>query len=116
MPVRDKLTAVAVQRQKKPGRYGDGGGLWLQVAASGAKSWIFRYARDGRARHMGLGAIEIVSLAEARDIAREKRRLLLDGIDPIQARKDARASTRAAAARGITFRECADQLVASQEV
>jgi integrase len=115
MPARDKLTALAIKRQKVPGRYGDGGGLWLQVSATGGKSWLFRYTREGSARHMGLGSVELVSLAEARDLARKNRRLLLDGIDPLQARRDVRAQMRSEAARGITFNECAEQLIASQE-
>jgi hypothetical protein len=72
---REKLTTLAVQRQKTPGRYGDGAGLWLQVSAGGGKSWLFRYMRNGKARHMGLGPVEIVSLAKARDMARDARRL-----------------------------------------
>ena len=38
----NKLSALAVSKLRKPGYYGDGGGLWLQVAKSGSKSWIFR--------------------------------------------------------------------------
>jgi hypothetical protein len=113
---REKLTTLAVQRQKTPGRYGDGGGLWLQVAPTGSKSWLFRYMREGRARHMGLGSVELVSLAKARDMAREKRRLLHEGQDPIEARDAAHAAARTNAARGITFRECATKLIAVQEV
>jgi Arm DNA-binding domain len=43
MPVTGKLKALNVAREKRPGLYGDGGGLYLQVMASGSKSWIFRY-------------------------------------------------------------------------
>lgn len=51
----NKLTAMTVQKKTKPGRYGDGGGLWLQVVQSGAKLWLFRYQINGEARQMGLG-------------------------------------------------------------
>ena len=47
-----KITAA-----RKPGYYGDGGGLYLQVSKFGSKSWIFRFMLDGRARDMGLGLI-----------------------------------------------------------
>ena len=52
-----KLTALKVAREKRPGMYGDGGGLYLQVAKAGTKSWIFRFwvperdAATGRTRH-----------------------------------------------------------------
>ena len=36
----EKLTALAVNRAKEPGYYGDGGGLYLQVSKTGNKSWI----------------------------------------------------------------------------
>lgn len=42
----------------------DGGGLYLQIAATGAKSWIYRYMLDGRAREMGLGPLHVISLSE----------------------------------------------------
>jgi hypothetical protein len=74
-----RLSAIAVARMSKPGRYAAGEGLYLQVTASGTKSWIVRYQCDGRARHMGVGAVSIVSLADAREKARETRRLLLEG-------------------------------------
>jgi hypothetical protein len=78
----NKLTALAVSRTSKPGYYGDGGGLWLQVASSGSKSWIFRFKVGGRQREMGLGGLRTVDLARARVLARECRSLLLDGKDP----------------------------------
>jgi integrase len=71
--------------------------------------------RDGKARHMGLGSVEIVSLAKAREMAREKRRQLFDGQDPIEERDLARAATRTNAARSITFKESAEKLIAAQQ-
>ena len=78
------FTAIFVATTRKPGRYGDGGckGLWLQVSPEGTKSWLLRYMLRGRARAMGLGPVELVSLAEARERARAARRLLLDGVIP----------------------------------
>ena len=73
-----KLTALEVKRMSAPGRYGDGGGLWLQVRDAERKSWLLRFMLNGKAREMGLGPIELVSLAEARQKAIAGRKLLLD--------------------------------------
>src|SRR5215217_6382498 len=109
------LTALAVARLTKPGRYAVGDGAYLQIAAGGTKAWIFRYQRDGKARHMGLGPANLVTLAEAREEAREARRALLDGIDPLTARRERRAAARLQAAKGVTFRGCAERMIASHE-
>src|SRR5262245_64777651 len=90
----NRLTARMVEQVKKPGYYGDGGGLVLRVADSGSKVWLFRYKTQGRVREMGLGPIRDVSLAEAREGAREARRLRRAGIDPIDAKRQDRKSTR----------------------
>lgn len=100
----------------KLGLHADGGNLYLQVTA-GAKgnrrlSWIFRYQRQGgKARDMGLGAIHTVSLAEARETAREYRQLLRRGIDPIEHRDAAIAKNLAASAAVITFDEAAERFI-----
>jgi integrase len=73
----------------KPGRYGDGRGLYLVVSASGAKKWAFRFTRDGRVTEMGLGSAALVSLAEARERANEARKLAASGVNPIEARRRA---------------------------
>jgi integrase len=113
MRATNKLSALAVQRQKTPGRYGDGGGLWLQVSESGGKSWIFRFMHDGKARHMGIGPLEMVSLAEARELARGHRRLLFEGLDPIEARAANRQAAKATAARARTFKDCAEAFMSA---
>ena len=69
----------------------DGGGLYLQVGESSAKSWLYRFMLNGRAREMGLGSLRAVSLASAREKAARCRALLADGIDPIEARKAERS-------------------------
>ena len=104
----NRLTVLKVSKTKKPGRYGDGGGLYLQVSLARTKAWLFRFMRNGRAREMGLGPVDIVSLAEAREKARQARRLLLDGFDPIEARREARLKARAEGAKAMTFEQCAE--------
>lgn len=91
--------------------YPDGGGLYLQVTESGAKSWIFRFMLNGRAREMGLGPLHAVSLSDARTKATECRRLRVDGFDPIEARKVERDKARLAAARALTFKDAADAYI-----
>lgn len=108
-----KLSATQVSKVKEPGYYGDGGGLWLQVTASGAKSWIFRFTRNKRAREMGLGGLVALSLADAREEAAKCRRQLVAGVDPIEARKTLRLSSLAAAAKVVTFDKAAEDFISS---
>ncbi len=89
-----KYTNVAVQALMKPGVYGDGGGLYLQVRAVGQRSWLFRYKLNGKAHWMGLGGFPAVTLAQARNQAELTRRKLRDGIDPITERRAAKAATQ----------------------
>jgi integrase len=105
-----RLTALKVKHARKPGMLADGHGLYLQVTRANARSWIFRYYRDGKSREMGLGSLNAVGLADARLKAAECRRLLADGIDPIAAR-DVERSQRALDARAITFDKCADAFI-----
>jgi integrase len=107
----NKLTALRVGRAKKPGHYGDGGGLYLQVAASGAKSWVFRFRDGGKLREMGLGATHTTSLAEARDAASACRKARRDGIDPIEARKASRLQAKLDEAKAMTFKACAEAYI-----
>ena len=95
----------------KPGLRGDGHGLYLQVSAYGTTSWIFRYQIDGVARKKGLGATHTVSLAEAREEAKELRKLVRKGIDPIEVEKAERGRRKAEAAKAVTFKECADRCI-----
>lgn len=77
-----KLSARRVETLKEPGFYGDGDGLYLSVKPSGAKSWILRTVVHGKRRDLGVGPSDLVSLAEARDKAREWRKVAREGGDP----------------------------------
>src|ERR1700736_659122 len=103
----NRLTAVQVRAIDEKGMYHDGGGLYLQVSAGGARSWIFRFTLDGRAREMGLGPVHAIPLAEARKRAGECRRMRVDGIDPIEARSEHRGWKKLEAAKAMTFDACA---------
>jgi integrase len=107
----NKLTAATVRAANKPGLYGDGHGLYLQVSAFDTKSWVFRYMIDGRARKRGLGPIHTVSLAEARKRAADARLKALDGIDPIDEHKAQRAARKVEAAKTLTFGQAAESYI-----
>ena len=107
----NRLSPTAV-RNSKPGMHNDGLGLYLQVTAAKDgtlnRSWIFRFAgSDGRERKMGLGSLDVIGLAEARQKAAECRRLRLENVDPIAAREAQRAAAAVAGAKAITFEKAA---------
>jgi len=107
---KQKLTARAAATTK-PGRYGDGGGLYLVVSLSGARKWVFRFSFAGKVTEAGLGSAAVVSLAAARDKARDARKLLDAGKNPIDAKRHA-ASIEAAIP---TFGAVADALIAAKK-
>jgi integrase len=116
--MRKPLSAASVAKLTKAGRYAVGDGVYLQVSESNTKisrAWLLRFQLNGRARHMGLGPYELVTLAEARAKARDARRLLLDKIDPIEARRAQHRERLLETARGKPFRECAEAYIASHE-
>ncbi len=112
---RRPLTAKIVQRLRGHGRYKDGfmPGLYLQVSETGTKSWLLRYELNGQPeRWMGLGSATIFSLAEARARARAARQQLADGVDPLQAKREARTAAKLAAAKKLSFRAAATRYAA----
>ena len=72
-------TIKELEKRTKRGRVAVGHGAYLQVSEFGTRSWVFRYIRDGKARHAGMGSAKYVSLAEARQRAYEYRRPLVRG-------------------------------------
>jgi integrase len=115
MRATNKLTALQVAKLAQQGRYGDGHGLWLQVSESGTKAWLFRYTRDGHARQMGLGPLHTVSLAEARERARQARQILLDGEDPLEIKRKKRDEARAQTSEQILFKDASERFLALHE-
>jgi integrase len=110
-----KLKTLTINRVLEPGRYGDGGGLYLLVGPTGAKSWVFRWKTDGKERSMGLGAFEAVSLADARIKADECRRLRGAGKDPLAEREGERQRAKLEAARAVPFKQCAETYISENE-
>ena len=107
----EKLSDLKVRKVKSPGYLGDGGGLYLQVSPSLSKSWVFRYQVNGRNREMGLGSFNTFGLRDARDRATSCRKLLADGIDPIEQRNAAQQEKRLTDARAMTFGKCCEKYI-----
>lgn len=106
-----RLTALKVDKAKRPGMYADGGGLYLRVTNEGTKNWVFRFMLNGRPRWMGVGPVALFGLQEARGKALDARRLRHAGIDPIEARHAERTQERLDAAKAMTFKQCAEAYV-----
>jgi integrase len=102
---------LKVKTEAKRGFHADGGGLYLQVSKYGTRSWVFRFTQKKRSREMGLGPLHTVSLAEAREEALKCRRLLREGMDPIEQRKLIRGQAQADAVKVMTFRQCAEKFI-----
>ena len=104
----NKLTARAVEALTKAGRHSDGNGLYLSIDGKGGRRWVLLFTWHGRMREMGLGSGAAVSLARARELAVDARRLLAEGKDPIAARRGDKAHV-------ATFGAVADDLMTSLE-
>lgn len=119
----EKLSASFVRTSKRPGKYPDGGNLYLQVSesvrknatATITKSWLFRYSRFGKDTWLGLGPFPDVSLSTARDLATAERKKKRQGIDPLTDKQTHQRAVRVAHDNMMTFGECADKYVDAQE-
>ena len=110
-----KLTDTAIRGDMKPGKYGDGDGLWLLVSPTRAKSWVFRYKIEGRERSMGLGPYPALTLSKARTEAQRHCRARAEGKDPLRLREEERAQARLDAAQSKTFKEAAKECIGSRQ-
>ncbi|MGH6847805.1 MAG: tyrosine-type recombinase/integrase [Methylocella sp.] len=110
----NRLSARKVASLTKPGRHADGAGLYLRIDPSGAKRWVFLWERTIAARRVqreaGLGSVNAVPLAKAREIAASFRAALADGLNPL----DARQKARSAQAGRKTFGQVADSFLAAK--
>ncbi|WP_426260952.1 tyrosine-type recombinase/integrase [Sphingomonas sp. DC1100-1] len=97
-----RLSAAFVRTIKDPGFYSDGHGLYLKVDASGARRWVQRIVIHGKRRDIGLGSASLVSLAEAREVALQHRKVARAGDDPIESKRRSTAI--------LTFQEAARQV------
>lgn len=104
-----ELSALEVGRLKTPGFFSVGGvpGLSLSIRPGGARSWILRVKVGSKRRDMGLGAFPGVTLAQAREKARQARASIEQGQDPILERERAQSLLQAEQASAITFEDAA---------
>ena len=111
-----ELSAIEVKRLQHSGSGGNalyfvGGvaGLMLQVTPSNARSWLLRVMIGGKRRELGLGSYPEISLAQARDRAREAKDKIRNGIDPIAERQKLRAKLAADQRRSMTFADAIER-------
>ncbi|MGG7644241.1 tyrosine-type recombinase/integrase [Rhodovulum sp. YNF3179] len=116
-----ELTPLEVKRLEHPGGknnkvFSVGGvkGLVLQITPSGARSWILRTNIAGKRRHIGLGGYPTVSLAQARERAREALDMIWRGVDPIAERNAALTQLKTAQQRGLTFKDAMERFLAAK--
>jgi integrase len=109
-------TALEVSRLRTDGVYSVGGapGLHLQIIG-GSRVWVFRYRFMHQRRRMGLGSYPAVSLAAAREAARQAIGLRDAGIDPLKARADEREAARLAIAKRLEFDQAAESFIKEHE-
>jgi len=110
-----------IKRLRHPGKgrnvtvaVGGVSGLLLQITPQNAKSWLLRSVVGGKRREIGLGGFPDVTLAQARERAREEKDKIRRGVDPIEERKAARSALLAAQRRGLTFRVAVDRYLAAK--
>ncbi|CAM5277596.1 tyrosine-type recombinase/integrase [Rhodanobacter lindaniclasticus] len=121
--MKNKHSYMTFKNKTEPGRYSDGGGLYLVIRKDGSKAWVFRW-RDrvtGKLRDKGLGPFWDVTLEEARAVATTCRRQIREGINPIDAAREkleadrsALAATNLELARRLTFGQCAEKYMKAQ--
>jgi integrase len=103
-----KLSAAQIRALTKPGRYMDGDGLSLLLTAPKKGYWVLRATINGRRRDIGLGPLDLVTLAEVRELAIDMRRDIQRGIDPIEERKRQKIEI-------LTFKAAAEKVHSEQK-
>lgn len=119
--VAEELTALDVKRLVHPGgkrnvMFAVGGvpGLHLQLTPNNGRSWVLRTVVGSKRRDIGLGGFPGITLSMARDKAREARAKIENGIDPVEARKAAKAALVAVQSRGLTFAQAVDRALSAK--
>jgi len=107
----NKLTALGIKKE----------GLYLQVSNEKTKAWVFRFMINGRARKMGLGAASLkpddkkITLADAREMAADAHKLVVQGIDPIAERDARKAALAVETVKQMTFGQVAEEYIAAHQ-
>lgn len=116
-----EFTALDMKRLQHPGTgrnatftVGGASGLLLQITPKGGRTWLLRVSVGGKRREIGLGGFPDVTLAQARARAREAKDQIRRGIDPVEARKAAKAALAATSGRGLTFADATEKYLAAK--
>ena len=117
-----RFTARGILAIHQPGWYADPEtrGLYLRVFAGSdepSRSWLYRFTSpvSGKRRAMGLGSVEICSLANARQKSLDLRRTIFEGVDPIEQRQAKKFGAKESHQNSITFKEAADQCIKTKQ-
>lgn len=111
-----KLNRNLVKGLNEPGRYSDGGGLYLMVRKSGLKTWLYRYMLEGRRRDMGLGTVSRLNdIDVARQAAAEARALVKEGRDPLRKKAVVKKAVKKDDAKLQTFGEVLEDFFVSKD-
>jgi integrase len=115
--VAKELTALAVSKLRRPGLHAVGGakGLGLKIMPSGSRAWVLRVMVGDKRREYGLGSFPTVTLASARERARPMLDQLFAGVDPAEAKKQAKSALAAQKAKAVIFKTLAEQYIAQHE-
>lgn len=83
------LTDTFIKNLKFTGqkKYFDGGGLYIFLTPNNSKLWRMRYFINGRERILSFGPYPLISLAEAREMRDEAKKLILKNVDPAEQKK-----------------------------
>ncbi|MBT0477022.1 tyrosine-type recombinase/integrase [Morganella morganii subsp. morganii] len=88
------LTARQVETAKpkeKSYKLFDGGGLYLEVTAKGSRYWRMKYRFGGKEKRLAFGVFPTVTLAEAREMRNQAKKILAAGGDPGEVKKEEKA-------------------------
>jgi integrase len=98
-----------------PGKHHDEHGLYMEVRNATSKSWTGRYTIAGKERWIGIGPVKDIPLKRARELHAENRRLVAEGIDPRECRRQLQAAAAVEAAKVVTFEQMAERFIANHE-
>jgi hypothetical protein len=102
----------ALEAKQKPYKVADGEGLYLLVRPDGSRYWRLKYRFAGKEKLLALGVYPDVSLKEARDKRADAKKLLRDGKDPGQVRRQEKQRAREAAEN--SFEAVAEEWIGKQ--
>jgi integrase len=112
----ERLTPRLIERLRgKPGRYADGQGLYVEISSATGGSYLFRFQVRGRASWCGIGPLNALTLAQARQRAQELRHQKAQGLDPVAEKARQRAALKAERAKLTTFKQAAEDYIATHK-